>query len=89
VPAAPGACSSRWTCSPAARPPRGAGRWCAGAARGRRGAALALDTSDLSSFPAFADALRAELGDREAFDVLVNNAGTALYAPLAEVTEAQ
>jgi NAD(P)-dependent dehydrogenase (short-subunit alcohol dehydrogenase family) len=60
-------------------------------ARGRRGAALALDASDVSSFAAFADALRAALAawDRDRFDVLVNNAGTALYAPLAAVTEAQ
>lgn len=58
-------------------------------ARGRRGVALALDVSDVSSFGAFADALRDALGDREALDVLVNNAGTALYAPLTDLTEAQ
>ena len=56
--------------------------------RGRRGAALQLDTTDLTSFPAFADALRAELpGGR--FDILVNNAGTGLYSMLKDTTEAE
>ena len=56
--------------------------------RGRRGAALQLDTTDLTSFPAFADALRAELPDGR-FDILVNNAGTGLYSTLKDTTEAE
>lgn len=57
------------------------------AALGRRGAALRLDTTDRSSFPAFAEALRAELG-AGVMDILVNNAGSALYSPLATTTAA-
>ena len=56
-------------------------------ASGRRGAALQLDTTDLDSFPAFADALRDELPDGT-LDILVNNAGSALYSPLATTTRA-
>lgn len=55
------------------------------AALGRRGAALRLDTTDRSSFPAFAEALRAELG-AGVLDILVNNAGSALYSPLATLS---
>jgi NAD(P)-dependent dehydrogenase (short-subunit alcohol dehydrogenase family) len=54
----------------------------------RRGAALALDTTDVASFDAFADALRRQLPDR-ALDILVNNAGTALYNALDSTTEAE
>jgi NAD(P)-dependent dehydrogenase (short-subunit alcohol dehydrogenase family) len=57
-------------------------------ARGRRGVALALDTTDLSSFGVFADALRGELPSGT-LDVLINNAGTALYRPLAEIGESE
>ncbi|MCU4185650.1 SDR family oxidoreductase [Acidiferrimicrobium sp. IK] len=57
------------------------------AALGRRSAALPLDTTDLASFPAFADRLRENLPDGT-FDTLVNNAGSALYSPLASTTEA-
>jgi NAD(P)-dependent dehydrogenase (short-subunit alcohol dehydrogenase family) len=57
-------------------------------ALGRRGAALALDTTDVATFGAFADALRAELPDGT-FDILVNNAGTALYSALDATTEAE
>lgn len=57
-------------------------------ARGRRGAALRLDTTDTGSFPAFRDALRDHLADGR-FDILVNNAGTALYSPLSETTETE
>lgn len=56
------------------------------AALGRRGVARPLDTTDTGSFAAFAATLRAELPGGT-FDVLVNNAGTALYAPLESVTE--
>lgn len=55
---------------------------------GRHGAALALDITDVASFDGFADALRQQLPDGS-FDVLVNNAGTALYSNLTELTEDQ
>ena len=59
---------------------------------GRKAVALPLDTSVVAGFPAFAgkvaEALKANWG-RDRFDFLVNNAGTALYAPFAETTEAQ
>jgi NAD(P)-dependent dehydrogenase (short-subunit alcohol dehydrogenase family) len=54
----------------------------------RRGVALALDTTDIASFGAFAAALRRELPDGM-FDILVNNAGTALYSALESTTEAE
>lgn len=57
-------------------------------ALGRRGAALALDMTDIASFGAFADALRQELSDGT-FDILVNNAGTALYSALESTSEAE
>jgi NAD(P)-dependent dehydrogenase (short-subunit alcohol dehydrogenase family) len=59
---------------------------------GRKASALQLDARDVGSFAAFADALQTTLRqtwNRESFDYLVNNAGTALYAPITEVTEAQ
>ena len=56
-------------------------------ARGRRGAALQLDTADVAAFAGFAARLRDELPDGT-FDVLVNNAGTALYSLLNDTTEA-
>jgi NAD(P)-dependent dehydrogenase (short-subunit alcohol dehydrogenase family) len=62
------------------------------AAMGRKGVALPLDSSDTTGFKAFADAVREALKThwgRDSFDFLVNNAGTALYAPFAETTEAQ
>jgi NAD(P)-dependent dehydrogenase (short-subunit alcohol dehydrogenase family) len=55
---------------------------------GRRGVALALDVADVGSFPAFADAVRDELPDGH-FQILVNNAGTALYSALDSTTEAE
>jgi NAD(P)-dependent dehydrogenase (short-subunit alcohol dehydrogenase family) len=57
-------------------------------ALGRRAVALQLDTTDVASFPAFVEALREHL-PHGTFDVLVNNAGTAMYAPFAETTEQQ
>jgi NAD(P)-dependent dehydrogenase (short-subunit alcohol dehydrogenase family) len=56
--------------------------------RGRRAAALKLDTTDVASFGAFVDALRGELPDGT-FDILVNNAGTGLYSALKDTTEAE
>ncbi len=59
---------------------------------GRKAVALQLDTSVVSGFPAFAgqvaEALKTHWG-RDRFNFLVNNAGTALYAPFTETTEAQ
>jgi NAD(P)-dependent dehydrogenase (short-subunit alcohol dehydrogenase family) len=57
-------------------------------ALGRRGTALALDTTDVSSFDAFADTLRQQVADGT-FDILVNNAGTGLYSALDSTTEAE
>ena len=59
---------------------------------GRKAVALQLDTGDSSRFPAFAAEVREALKatwNRDDFDFLINNAGMALYAPFAEVTEAQ
>jgi NAD(P)-dependent dehydrogenase (short-subunit alcohol dehydrogenase family) len=52
--------------------------------------ALRLDTAEVSGFAAFADAVRGllkEHWDREDFDFLVNNAGSAVVAPFTEITE--
>ncbi|HEY4240407.1 MAG TPA: SDR family oxidoreductase [Kofleriaceae bacterium] len=60
-------------------------------AKGRKAVALPLDVSDLAAFPAFAARLGEELArvwQRDTFDVLVNNAGTANYTPIADTTEA-
>jgi NAD(P)-dependent dehydrogenase (short-subunit alcohol dehydrogenase family) len=56
--------------------------------KGRRGAALHLDTTDIASFGAFATSLRAELPNGT-FDILVNNAGTWLYSLLKDTTESE
>jgi NAD(P)-dependent dehydrogenase (short-subunit alcohol dehydrogenase family) len=59
---------------------------------GRRAVALPLDVAVSSSFPAFAQTLRATLKQhwqREKLDYLVNNAGIGTYALIAETTEAQ
>jgi NAD(P)-dependent dehydrogenase (short-subunit alcohol dehydrogenase family) len=61
-------------------------------ARGRRAAALPLDVGDHSSFVAFAAAVATELErtwQRGRIDYLVNNAGVALHAGVAETTAAQ
>jgi len=59
---------------------------------GRKAVALQLDTGVSATFPAFAaqvkDALKTNW-NRDDFDFLINNAGMALYAPFADVTEAQ
>ena len=59
---------------------------------GRRAAMLRLDVGDSASFGTFVSALSATLRDafgRATFDYLVNNAGIALHASVAETTEAQ
>lgn len=61
-------------------------------ALGRKAAALQLDTSEVSAFPAFVERVRAALADtwqRDRFDHLVNNAGHGDMAPFADTTEAQ
>lgn len=59
---------------------------------GRKAAAFQLNTSDMNSFDAFVkqvtDHLQKETGSQN-FDFLINNAGTALYAPVDQVTEEQ
>ena len=59
---------------------------------GRKAFALPLDTSDIKQFDNFITALttllQKETGNTN-FDFLINNAGTALYAPSAEVTAEQ
>lgn len=60
------------------------------AALGRTAVAVPLVAGDTAGFGAFADALGLALRQtwgRETFDALVNNAGGALYASVAETTE--
>ena len=58
-------------------------------ATGARAAALQLDTGDTAAFPAFADAVRANLAEWgvERFNFLVNMAGTSHSGALGQVTE--
>ncbi|MHC3424355.1 SDR family NAD(P)-dependent oxidoreductase [Streptomyces sp. DT18] len=59
---------------------------------GRTAVAFRLDTTEFGAFPAFAAEVRAALGEhwgRDTFDHLLNNAGSAAMAPVAETTEAQ
>jgi NAD(P)-dependent dehydrogenase (short-subunit alcohol dehydrogenase family) len=58
---------------------------------GRRAAALRLDSSDITSFPAFVSAVSTELGRMGdgKLDYLVNNAGTGLHMPYPDVLSAQ
>ncbi|MER8550744.1 SDR family oxidoreductase [Mesorhizobium sp. M0976] len=61
-------------------------------ALGRKAVALRLDVSNVSTFPAFVESVRAALkstwgGDK--FDHLINNAGHGEMAGIAETTEAQ
>ena len=62
------------------------------AALGRKAVAIQLDVSDVSSFPAFVERVRAALKSnwgRDRFDHLVNNAGHGEMAGFAETTETQ
>ncbi|RYC15255.1 SDR family NAD(P)-dependent oxidoreductase [Ciceribacter ferrooxidans] len=61
-------------------------------ALGRKAVALQLDTSKVSSFPAFVETLRTALTTtwrRDTFDHLVNNAGHGEMADFATTTEEQ
>ena len=61
-------------------------------ALGRKAAALRLDVAERATFPAFTETLRATLRrtwQRDRINYLVNNAGTTLFAPFIETTEAQ
>ena len=61
-------------------------------ALGRKAVALQLDAGLVSTFPTFAERLKAALMEtwqRDTFDHLVNNAGHGDVAPIAEMTEAQ
>ncbi|WP_308992490.1 SDR family oxidoreductase [Mariniflexile litorale] len=59
---------------------------------GQKAVAFQLDTSKVKSFDTFigqiTDYLQLQTGSPN-FDFIINNAGTGLYAPVAEVTEAQ
>ncbi|WP_159586481.1 SDR family NAD(P)-dependent oxidoreductase [Chelativorans xinjiangense] len=59
---------------------------------GGRAVALKLDVGNVGAFPAFRDAVAAQLQSvwgRGDFDYLVNNAGYGLFSPIAKVTEEQ
>ena len=61
-------------------------------ALGQRAVALQLDASQVGTFGAFFEQVQAALRDTfdaERFDFLINNAGTGIYAPYANTTEAQ
>jgi len=59
---------------------------------GQKALVFQLDTSNVKGFDDFFKQLTTKLKDETGstnFDFLINNAGTALYAPFAETTEAQ
>lgn len=59
---------------------------------GQKAATLQLDTANVKGFDQFFGQLKTVLQETFAtdhFDFLINNAGTALYAPFAETTEEQ
>ena len=60
--------------------------------KGQHAAALQLNVGDVQTFDGFfkqVSQILKEKWGREKFDFLINNAGTALYAPFAETTEEQ
>ena len=60
--------------------------------KGVNAAALQLNVGDITHFEHFAQQLQETLRtvwQRDTFDYLLNNAGTGLYAPYTETTEAQ
>jgi len=59
---------------------------------GQNAFAFQLDTRNVSTFDAFIKEVTGHLQEKTGspnFDFLINNAGTALYAPITEVTENQ
>lgn len=59
---------------------------------GQKAAAFQLDAGNIATFDGFFAAVTAHLLEETGssrFDFLINNAGTALYAPFAETTEEQ
>ncbi|MCB0211016.1 MAG: SDR family oxidoreductase [Anaerolineae bacterium] len=59
---------------------------------GQKAVAFQLDTSNIKLFDDFINQITAYLQEQTGdtnFDFLINNAGTALYAPFAETTEEQ
>lgn len=59
---------------------------------GQNAFAFQLDTRNVSTFDAFINEVTGYLQEKTGspnFDFLINNAGTALYAPITEVTENQ
>ncbi len=59
-------------------------------AMGRKAHALQLDVSNIKSFDAFSDSVKAVLKSKwntDRFDALLNNAGVGMYAPVMETTE--
>jgi NAD(P)-dependent dehydrogenase (short-subunit alcohol dehydrogenase family) len=61
-------------------------------AMGQKSIAYQLDASNVKSFDSFLEQVTGHLKERTGspnFDFLINNAGTALYAPFAETTEEQ
>ncbi|EOS56105.1 SDR family NAD(P)-dependent oxidoreductase [Paenibacillus barengoltzii] len=59
---------------------------------GQKAAALQLDAGNVSSFDTFVSQLSTllkEKWDREQFNILVNNAGFGVHAPIMETTEEQ
>ncbi|SFC03974.1 NAD(P)-dependent dehydrogenase, short-chain alcohol dehydrogenase family [Parapedobacter composti] len=59
---------------------------------GQKAFAFQLDTRNVSAFDAFINEVTGQLQEKTGspnFDFLINNAGTALYAPIAEVSESQ
>jgi len=61
-------------------------------ALGQKAAAFQLDTANVKSFDGFIAQITNHLKEQEShhnFDFLINNAGTALYAPIMQTTEEQ
>jgi len=59
---------------------------------GRKAAAFQLDAGNIKSFDTFFEKVTAHLKEKNGntnFDFLINNAGTALYAPFTDTTEEQ
>lgn len=59
---------------------------------GQTAATFRLDTGDVKTFDTFMEEVAAYLKEKKGhpnFDFLINNAGTALYAPFTETTEDQ